>query len=40
MAAYCANIIGLRKTGKGSTAKNGGPQGHDIAKLWVPKLGK
>jgi hypothetical protein len=30
-AAYCTNILGLRKTTKGRTAKNGCPPGHDIA---------
>jgi hypothetical protein len=40
MAAYCVNVLGLRKTGRGSTAKKGEPRGNDIAKLWVPALGK
>lgn len=31
-ATYCVNVLGLRKTGKGVTAKNGKPAGYDIAR--------
>ena len=30
-AAYCRNVLGLRKTGKGKSAKNGQPAGFEIA---------
>jgi hypothetical protein len=30
-ATYCGNVMGLRKTGRGRTAKTGKPKGHDIA---------
>jgi hypothetical protein len=39
-ATYCANILGLRKSGKGATAKSGHPKGHDIALQYCPSLQK
>jgi len=38
-AAYCANVLGLRKAGKGRSAKNGQPRGCEIAREWCPALG-
>jgi hypothetical protein len=35
-AAYCTNILGLRKTTKGVTAKDGQPAGLEIAKQLCP----
>lgn len=36
-SAYCANVLGLRKIGKGRTAKNRQPAGFEIARqLWTP----
>lgn len=36
-SAYCANVLGLRKQGKGVSAKNGKPAGHEIAaRLFSP----
>ena len=37
-AAYCLNVLGLRKAAKGATAKDGRPRGHDIARELVPAL--
>ncbi len=37
-AVYCANVLGLRKSAKGATAKNGHPKGIEIAKQWCPAL--
>jgi len=37
-SAYCANVLGLRKQGKGVSAKNGRPAGSDIAKRLCPAL--
>lgn len=37
-STYCANVLGLRKTGKGVTAKNGRPKGYDIAIQLCPGL--
>jgi len=31
LAAYCPNVLGLRKDGKGKSAKNGRPAGYEIA---------
>lgn len=31
LAAYCNNVLGLRKNSKGKTAKSGRPKGHDVA---------
>jgi len=39
-ATYCANILGLRKSGKGHTAKSGRPKGHDIALQYCPSLAR
>ena len=39
-ATYCTNVLGLRKTGKGITAKNGRPTGYEIAKQWCPTIEK
>ncbi len=38
-SAYCANVLGLRKQGKGVSARNGKPTGHEIAKRMCPALG-
>ena len=35
-AAYCANVLGLRKQGKGVSAKDGRPKGYDIARQYCP----
>jgi hypothetical protein len=35
-AAYCANVLGLRKTTKGATAANGRPVGYELAKQLFP----
>jgi len=35
---YCANVLGLRKSGKGRTAKNGQPTGYEIAKQLCPGI--
>jgi hypothetical protein len=39
-ATYCTNVLGLRKTGKGVSAKNGRPHGHEIAERLCPALAK
>jgi hypothetical protein len=39
-ATYCANVLGLRKTGKGLTAKNGRPAGYEIAVQLSPALAR
>jgi hypothetical protein len=39
-AAYCANVLGLRKTSKGVSAKNGRPAGYEIATKFCPALGQ
>jgi len=31
LAAYCSNVLGLRKKGQGKTAKNGRPAGFEVA---------
>ncbi|HWX22772.1 MAG TPA: hypothetical protein VN578_22965 [Candidatus Binatia bacterium] len=38
-ATYCTNVLGLRKTTKGATARNGKPAGHEIAiqLIWPTK---
>ena len=33
-AAYCANVLGLHKTGTGKTAPNGRPVGYEVAMLY------
>ena len=38
LAAYCVNVLGLRKPGKGASAKNGHPEGYDIAIRFCPAL--
>jgi len=40
LATCCTNVLALRKTGKGVTAKNGQPTGHGIATQWCPALAK
>jgi hypothetical protein len=37
-AAYCANVLGLRKSVKGVSARNGDPEGIEIARQWCPSL--
>jgi hypothetical protein len=37
-ATYCTNVLGLRKTAKGVTSKNGHPPGHKIAEQLCPAL--
>jgi hypothetical protein len=32
LAAYCANVLGLRKGWKGKSAAQGGPPGADVAR--------
>ena len=39
-AAYCSNVLGLRKTAKGVTAKNRRPKGYDIATQFCPALAR
>jgi hypothetical protein len=39
-AAYCANVLGMRKAGKGVSAKNGRPKGSDVAKEWCPAMNR
>jgi hypothetical protein len=31
LATYCNNVLGLRKSAKGKTARNGRPKGHEVA---------
>lgn len=31
LATYCNNVLGLRKSARGKTAKNGRPKGHEVA---------
>lgn len=31
LAAYCSNVLGLRKSGQGKTAVNGRPAGYEVA---------
>ena len=38
LAIYCANVLGLRKNGKGVNSKNGHPAGYDIALRYCPSL--
>ena len=37
LATYCTNVLGLRKSAKGVTAKTGKPPGHDIALRFFTK---
>jgi len=37
-AAYCPTVLGLRKSGRGRSAKDGHPKGHDIAKKLCPSI--
>ena len=37
-ATYCANVLGLRKQGKGVSAKDGRPKGYEIARQYCPAL--
>jgi hypothetical protein len=37
-APYCLNVLGLKKTGRGRTAKSRRPKGHDIAAELCPAL--
>ncbi len=37
-ATYCANVLGLRKRGKGVSAKDGRPKGYDVALKYCPTL--
>lgn len=37
---YCANVLGLRKKGRGRTAKNGRPAGYEIAQQLCPGLNR
>jgi hypothetical protein len=37
LASYCTNVLGLRKSGQGKTAKNGRPTGYDVAVLLCKK---
>jgi hypothetical protein len=37
-ATYCTNVLGLRKTAKGASSKNGHPPGHTIAEHLCPAL--
>jgi len=38
LAAYCITALGLRKTGKGQSAKTGRPAGYDVAQKLFPTL--
>ena len=40
LAAYCITALGLRKTGKGVSAKNGRPAGYEIAQQLCPALNR
>ena len=37
-APYCANVLGLKKTGRGRSAKNGRPKGYDVVLELCPAL--
>ena len=37
-ATYCENVLGLRKTGQGASAKDGRPKGIEIALQIYPGL--
>jgi len=37
-STYCINVLGLRKTGKGASAKNGRPSGYEVAVRYCPAL--
>jgi hypothetical protein len=37
-AAYSANVLGLRKSVKGVSARHGDPEGIEIARQWCPSL--
>ncbi len=39
-ATYCVNVLGLRKTGKGISAKDGRPEAYEIARELCPGLQK
>ena len=39
-ATYCANVLGLRKTSKGVSAKDGKPAGWEIAGKYCPALAR
>jgi hypothetical protein len=36
-STYCNNVLGLRKSAPGTTAKDGLPKGHQVAELLFPK---
>ncbi len=38
-ATYCVNVLGLRKTGKGVTARNAQPAGYEIARQLITAPG-